>query len=1251
LTLTGGGLGVAGNVHVGTAGQIVVSNAAPSTSSTTGALTVAGGLGVAGDVVAAKFKGDGSELTGIPWTESNSNIYYAANVAIGTSSVTSGARLEVDGPLRLTGDGSVNMTCTTEWTLQVKKHASDLHVDDYFGTCVDISGDGTYAIVGAYGEDDGASNNSGSAYVLIRSGTEWHEQQKLVASDAQQNDTFGFSVAINRDATYAVVSAYSKNAYAGAVYVFIRSGTTWTQQQKLTANDAQADDYFGGTTTTLGIDSDGNTIIIGATGNDGAGSSGANYGAAYVFTRSGTTWTQQQKLTATGSSGFGDDVAITTDGNTVIIGSPYQDTGATNAGSAYVFTRSGTTWSQQAHIQAGDLQEGANFGCSVALDSDGDTAIVGARGEDTGGKKNTGAAYVFTRSGTTWTQQAKIQGGDLQAGDNFGITVGITDDGNKAVVSASWKESGSGKIYAGAAYVFTRTGSAWSQEFKLSESDSDVNDYFGTGTISRDGNYIICGAAYADTDVRGGRLYREQAPGVGAIYIYNKPGKLEVGGPLRLTDGTESNKVALSVQKTFEWSLPTMLRLHGSYSSSTHGSVKFGVDADMSGNGDYAIVGDSLHTGSGSSQSQTGAVYVFTYDPGLSATQPMRGLGWTLQQQIIASNGVANDNFGSGVAFNRSATYAAIGANGRSSSRGALYVFTRAGTGTSWSQQGTMLEAGDGQAGDRLGDTGSIAIDLDGDTILVGAWGHPGTSGTGAGMNRGAVYMFTRSISTWSQTAKIVPSDIADLDHFGRKVDITHDGNMCVVSAQYADPSGMNSAGAAYVFTRSGNTWTRQAKLAPSDLASGDNFGWSVAIDGAGDTIVVGAPNDDPDTPGAIYNTDSGSAYVFTRSGTSWSQQAKLVKTGRRSDDKFGSAVSIAKNDGNRIVVSALNDDYNPKNGTLYTDNGAAYVFERTGTTWSEGVHIIDRDMHWSPDTYRNWGTVVEISDDGNRIIGTRVGTGSGDNGGHACVFDALPSKSLKVDASIESSGDIITTSGSGINAAGLLTLQTPSEWNNATSSQAYVFCDKVFPVAVGSFNKNYTIPSVGTTGAGSTHNPHDAAVLAYDGSEGGFFAINGDGATLCHPGDRNALTYIDEDNVHHGHFVTPPSAMWYITYNGSLTAVSDIRLKENIQEYSPENLLDKLKDVQVITYTHRPPNDSVAHKTKYTEPEIGLSAQNVLTLFPEYVDDSDTYYKMNYSKWPMLNTAAIKELTTQLEAEKAKVADLLARVTNLENA
>jgi hypothetical protein len=512
LTLTAGGLGVEGNVHVGTAGQIVVSNAAPSTSSTTGALTVAGGLGVAGDVVAAKFKGDGSELTGIqvPWTESDSNIYYEANVAIGTSSVTSGARLEVDGTLKLSnGAMSVSMTpgSVRSWVQQVKKQASDIQNSDTFGWGVALSGDGTYAIGGATGEDANG-NNAGAAYVFIRSGTTWTEQQKIVSTDIQANDYFGYSAALSNDGTYAVVGAYGEDSggnEAGAAYVFIRSGTTWTQQQKLVSTDIQAYDYLSGWSPGdgLAINSDGDTIIVGARGR--LDYNGNNLGAAYVFTRSGTTWTQQQKLLPSdastlpqyGHTNYGCAVDITNDGDTVIVGANFV---GVDKGAAYVYTRSGTTWTEQQKIQSSDVGTGNSvyaheFGRSVAIDGDGNTAIVGSFGIDTLAT-DAGAAYVFTRSGTTWTEQQKIQASDGNTDDRFGMSVDISSDGDTVVVGAPAREVGS-LTYAGASYVFTRSGTTWTQQKKLTTSDAASDDMFGSNMkISRDGNYIIGGVPY-----------------------------------------------------------------------------------------------------------------------------------------------------------------------------------------------------------------------------------------------------------------------------------------------------------------------------------------------------------------------------------------------------------------------------------------------------------------------------------------------------------------------------------------------------------------------------------------------------------------------------------------------------------------------------------------------------------------------------------------------------------------------------------
>jgi len=502
-------------------------------------------LDVSGDI---NFTGsllqNGSAFQGSQWTESNSNIYYEANVAIGTSSVTSGARLEVDGTLQLS-NGVVHSSVTsldlpgTVWTQQVKKQASDAQVDDFFGYSVALNSDGTYAISGAYGEDTGGVD-AGAAYVFIRSGTTWTEQQKLTADDAQAGDYFGRGVALNSDATYAVVGAYGEDtggSSAGAAYVFIRSGTTWTQQQKLMAGDAAADDYFGA--NGISIDSDGDTIAIAARG--AVISGGNEAGAVYIFTRSGTTWTQQEKLVAgdaQASDQIGHDVDITSDGNMVIAGAPMEDTGANDAGAVYIFTRSGTTWSQQAKIQTSYNEVSELFGYSVAIDGDGSTAIVGAFATDTG-VYDGGAAFVFTRSGTTWTQQQRLTPSDAVTLDYFGSTVDITNDGNKVVVGAPNKDVGAVND-VGAGYVFTRSGTTWTQEQKLMAEYWEEYDYFGKTRISSDGTYAISGA-YGEGAGAG-------AMGEGAFYIFLCPRlpMLKVDVPLQITDGATNTLINTS---------------------------------------------------------------------------------------------------------------------------------------------------------------------------------------------------------------------------------------------------------------------------------------------------------------------------------------------------------------------------------------------------------------------------------------------------------------------------------------------------------------------------------------------------------------------------------------------------------------------------------------------------------------------------------------------------------------------------------
>ena len=385
----------------------------------------------------------------------------------------------------------------TSWTngvQQQKIQAGDRSTNFRFGCSVAISSDGNTAIAGSYG----VNSYRGAAYVFTRSGTTWSEQQKLMANGGGSNDQFGRSVDISNDGNTAVITATQDDDTgidAGSAHIFTRSGTTWSEQQKLLPSDGTAYDYMGISTA---ISGDGETVLIGSHFDDDDGGSS---GSAYVFTRSGSTWSQQQKLVASDAGAgdeFGIEVAISNDGNTAIAGAPYHDTsGITNSGAAYIFTRSGSTWSQQQKIVASDPEMDDNFGISVSISGDGNTAIVGARYEDTNGS-NAGAAYIYTRSGSTWSQQQKIQSDDIEAGDEFGISTALSGDGDTVIVGAKFEDTTADK--AGSAYIFTRSGSTWSQIKKLHASDAEASDQFGEFvSISNDARTVIVGADREDT--------------------------------------------------------------------------------------------------------------------------------------------------------------------------------------------------------------------------------------------------------------------------------------------------------------------------------------------------------------------------------------------------------------------------------------------------------------------------------------------------------------------------------------------------------------------------------------------------------------------------------------------------------------------------------------------------------------------------------------------------------------------------------
>jgi hypothetical protein len=355
---------------------------------------------------------------------------------------------------------------------------------------VDNNDAGTFQL--RFVASDGASFDAEISEFTLEFPPPWSQQAELLASDRANLDKLGYSVAIDGD--IAIVGAYLDDntvTDGGAAYIFTRTGTTWTEEAKIVASDRANNDYFG-----YSVAISGDTVIVGAWRDDNS------RGAAYIFTRSGTTWTQQAKIRSSdslGVSSFGNSVAI--DGDTAIVGSY----GTLNeAGAAYIFTRTGTTWTQQVKILASDYTTGAKFGWSVSISVD--TAIVGAYSDD-----NTvtdgGAAYIFTRSGTTWAEEAKIVASDFKMFDEFGRSVAISGD---TVIVGAWRERTVARA-SGAAYIFTRSGTTWTEQAKLIASDAELDDYFGS-SVALEGDTAVVGAYWEG-------IYKD-----GAAYIFTRSG-------------------------------------------------------------------------------------------------------------------------------------------------------------------------------------------------------------------------------------------------------------------------------------------------------------------------------------------------------------------------------------------------------------------------------------------------------------------------------------------------------------------------------------------------------------------------------------------------------------------------------------------------------------------------------------------------------------------------------------------------------
>jgi hypothetical protein len=383
------------------------------------------------------------------------------------------------------------------WSQQSKLAADDGSSGERFARNETVAlGDGEVLI--GVPNDETSARAAGSAYVFHVDGGTWTQQAKLTLPDGEAADEFGTAVALDGD--LALISAPGEGIggahSVGVVYVFERSAGIWQQQTKLYAADRGRSDFFG---TSVAID--GRTALVGAALQKN--SNGTAAGAAYIFVQTDGTWQQEAKLVPDDGDAedeFGDAVALS--GETALIGA-YEDDdpNGEDAGSAYVFTRTGGRWKQEAKLVADDGAVQDNFGDSVALD--GDTALIGAW--DNG----PGSVYVFERKDRTWHQQAKLMAENGNPRGLFGWAVAL--EGDRALIGATGDDPKGD--YSGSTYVFERTAGAWHQQRKLVATDGDSRDSFGDA-VALHGRHVLIGAPL-DEDPNGAEA--------GAAYIFRGP--------------------------------------------------------------------------------------------------------------------------------------------------------------------------------------------------------------------------------------------------------------------------------------------------------------------------------------------------------------------------------------------------------------------------------------------------------------------------------------------------------------------------------------------------------------------------------------------------------------------------------------------------------------------------------------------------------------------------------------------------------
>jgi hypothetical protein len=750
--------------------------------------------------------------------------------------------------------------------------------NDGFGS---VAASGDMIVVGASRDTVGANAQQGSASIFRRAAAGVTHEYHLVASDGIASDGFGNAVAADGDTVVVAASnaRVSGNNGRGAVYVFVRSGATWTQQAKLVATDGAAGDAFGSAAVI-----DGDTILVGASGDDLAV---ADAGSAYVFTRSGTSWTQRQKLTASDpaiTASFGSAVAIS--GDDLIIGAPSALVGGVRTGAAYGFARSGNTWAQQVKFvdPAGAIDD--RFGASVA--TEGGRFLVGAPGDNVGSNVDQGSVCSFVGWSGACVKIVDSFGSD---GDFYGVAVAIR--GDDFVVGMSRDDLSTSVANSGGSCSHTFSGSTGeaTQVARLVAPAAAAGDLAGE-SVAFYGDQIVMGVKSDDVGAaadRGSAWIFNLCPGAWNVYLAGDQ-QLAIDGAV---DGQGQG---------------------GDFAGSS-----VAVDGDLMAVG---VPGDGV-----AGQVNRGSVRVLVRDQGQ----------WVHRATLQAPASAAGDLFGAAVSVSRQRI--AVGAPGRNAGQGAAFVFVA--SGSTFVLEQTFTDVA-GAAGDGFGsvllfgagpgdDADSDGDGVEDDRLVIGA---PGTDVNG-NADQGAAHVSSRVGATWSTTSRLLDPAGAAGDRFGSSVasstiPSTNPAQsplrVIAVGSPLDDGAAGIDQGSVVVFV-GGEEWYFRQKLTTTDAAAGDAFGSSVSLHGG--TLAVGVPFDD-----VAARVDQGSVVVYV-GGEEWYFRQKLTSSTGAAGDRLGASVSLA--DG-LLAAGSPGDDVG-----IAVDAGSIAHF--TGGSGTAGSHWEQRSV------------------------------------------------------------------------------------------------------------------------------------------------------------------------------------------------------------------------------------------------------------------------------------------------------------------